>query len=140
MLRSIEPGTPIGRLTVVHRLSGPGKARYKVRCRCGTEKVMFACNLASGQVVSCGCARWDPHTKVPDPRRAVMRAVWRAMLAQRVGGVRVCTYWLKSFDSFLAVVGYQPSPSHILGRRDESGYYTAPNTVWVLRPGVEVAA
>lgn len=44
-----------------------GKHRWRVRCECGTEKVVFASNLFSGKTRSCGCAR---HEEGPETEKA----------------------------------------------------------------------
>jgi hypothetical protein len=51
-------GQVFGRLTVLHRGPSAGrKARWVVRCECGTEKVVSGSSLRAGGTVSCGCAR-----------------------------------------------------------------------------------
>lgn len=45
-----------GRLTVLSTTHGPdGKARFFVRCSCGTEKLARAALVKSGRIQSCGC-------------------------------------------------------------------------------------
>ena len=39
------------------RKEGYGRRRWRVRCQCGREKIVFASNLLSGRTRSCGCAR-----------------------------------------------------------------------------------
>ena len=47
-----------------------GKHRWRVRCECGTEKVVFASNLFSGKTRSCGCARHEEGRKRRKPKTA----------------------------------------------------------------------
>lgn len=53
----IEIGTQFEYLTVIERAEGyMGKGSYwRVRCRCGTEKVVAAQPLLNGATTSCGC-------------------------------------------------------------------------------------
>lgn len=51
-------GRRFGRLTVLQRGPSAGrKARWMVRCECGTAKLVSGSSLCSGGTVSCGCAR-----------------------------------------------------------------------------------
>lgn len=51
-------GRRFGRLVVLRKEEGSGKARYLVRCDCGREKVVLADNLKRGMTKSCGvCCR-----------------------------------------------------------------------------------
>lgn len=47
-------GRRFGRLVVLGKIKEPGKAKYKVRCDCGNEKVVLADNLKRGMTTSCG--------------------------------------------------------------------------------------
>lgn len=47
-------GVRFGALTVLTKVEGAGKARYKVRCDCGREKIVLADNLKRGMTKSCG--------------------------------------------------------------------------------------
>jgi len=45
-------------------------------------------------------------------------------------GITVCKQWRESFIAFLSDVGYRPSPSHSLDRRDSDGNYEPGNVRW----------
>lgn len=47
-------GRRFGRLVVLEKIKESGKAKYKVRCDCGREKVVLADNLRRGMTTSCG--------------------------------------------------------------------------------------
>ena len=47
-------GRRFGRLVVIEKVNEPGKAKYKVRCDCGREKIVLADNLKRGMTKSCG--------------------------------------------------------------------------------------
>ena len=47
-----------GKLTAVHPIVVPGKARrWQCRCDCGGEVIHFTGNLTHGRATSCGCTR-----------------------------------------------------------------------------------
>ena len=52
-------GKTFGFLKVIGREeSGPdGKSRWRCRCKCGTEKIVYGANLTRLQTVSCGCKK-----------------------------------------------------------------------------------
>lgn len=50
--RDLTLESPFDRLTVLAREPG---SRWRVRCECGTEKVVQGSDLTSGKVRSCGC-------------------------------------------------------------------------------------
>lgn len=56
-------GKVFGKLQVIERVANAGKkVRYRVRCECGRETVVYASNLRRGATRSCGCGakgyRW----------------------------------------------------------------------------------
>lgn len=54
-------GSKFGRLTAISRVgsSSRGGALWACVCDCGTQKVVEAARLTSGNLISCGCARRD---------------------------------------------------------------------------------
>lgn len=44
-------------LTIIERAPGTYNTRWRCRCDCGTETLVYQPNLKSGRVVSCGCKR-----------------------------------------------------------------------------------
>jgi hypothetical protein len=55
---SVKPGERYGKLVVVEQAGRKGDQRaWRCACDCGTEKVIVAGNLRSGDTVSCGCHR-----------------------------------------------------------------------------------
>jgi len=65
----IEPGTRYGSLTVISESepkvlkSGIEKRTMKCKCDCGTVKDISLNSLRQGKIISCGCARKQPHHK-----------------------------------------------------------------------------
>lgn len=56
---AITVGDRFGMLTVLERVENGARRtlRYRCRCDCGAEVVVFGCSLASGHTKSCGCLR-----------------------------------------------------------------------------------
>ena len=51
-------GKRYGRLTVLERVENGGtNIRYRRRCDCGNETIVFASSLRNGNTCSCGCLR-----------------------------------------------------------------------------------
>jgi hypothetical protein len=48
-------------------------------------------------------------------------------------GIKVCTRWSDSFESFLADMGPKPSPKHVLARLDVGKNFEPGNCQWVTR-------
>src|SRR3954454_12334770 len=64
-LRPLEPGQKFGRLTLVARVAARN-LRWECLCECGSRHLVYAGNLRSGRVSSCGCRRseiWSSRRK-----------------------------------------------------------------------------
>lgn len=141
-------GMRFGRLTVIafsHR-GERGKAWWRCRCDCGTERVISRMNLTRrlNPTQSCGCYRAD-HVRAAVWQHGGYRAPeylnWRSMLkrCERVKnhnykdyggrGIRVCERW-HDFNNFLADMGPRPSPRHTIDRIDRDGHYERGNCRW----------
>lgn len=64
----IKPGTKFGYWTVIERAEGfLGKgAYYKVKCKCGTEKILPGYQLRNGYSYSCGCYAREIQSQVKE--------------------------------------------------------------------------
>ena len=143
-------GLIVGRLLVV----GPHEGRkIKCVCSCGTEKFVNKGALTVGQVASCGCLKREAnsernkagalhgHSRSNNGKPSPTYVSYRAMIARCTNpktdsfhnyggrGVKVCSAWLDSFETFLADMGERPS-GLTLDRKDVNGDYEAGNCKW----------
>lgn len=50
-------GQKFGRLTVLEKIEGKGRAKYLVQCDCGTQKILVGNVFIHGKTKSCGCLK-----------------------------------------------------------------------------------
>lgn len=153
-------GRTFGRWTVLRRApdycppSKPkgGYPRWWCRCECGTEKIVKAGPLSSGQSQSCGCYNLEVRRRVcierntthgQAARGAKTRTyrIWSNLTIRcdnaksktyaRYGGrgIGICDRW-RSFENFLADMGECPSDKHTLDRIDGHQGYAPANCRW----------
>jgi hypothetical protein len=148
---SISPGQRFGRLTTIERATMTPYQRWRVRCDCGSEKVVHASNLAAQLTKSCGCLGRERtserltrhgHAQTRARRPSAEYTAWAGMIARctRPGhisykyyggsGISVTDRWRNSFEAFLSDVGPKPSPAHSIDRIDVGGDYRPDNVRW----------
>jgi len=54
---NLEKGTRFGKLTVIERVEEEGRERWRVKCDCGAEKIVYGYGLRNGWITDCGCER-----------------------------------------------------------------------------------
>lgn len=59
-------GQVFGRLTVLEKISPNGAAKYRCKCSCGNETVVYGANLLKGHTSSCGCIKSKPAVNFED--------------------------------------------------------------------------
>ncbi len=115
---------------------------WRVRCECGTEKVVRGQDLRSGKTRSCGCLQRDG-VRFHGMSRTTTYESWHSML-QRCGnpkafswrlygnrGITVCKRW-RLFKHFFADMGERPAGTS-LDRVDNDGNYEPGNCRWATR-------
>lgn len=148
-MSAINIGDQYERLTVVERLPPEMgvPTRYRCVCNCGTETIVRASKLKSGNTRSCGClarelvvARQTKHGHAKNGDTSRTYAAYRGMIhrcvktTRKVGknykdrGITVCERWM-SYENFLADMGECPE-GLTLERKEVNGNYEPSNCIW----------
>lgn len=155
VMRAVDlTGRVFGRLRVlcfvgsVKDSGGHARRMYRVRCECGTEKLIASGHLTSSKTVSCGCYTLERIREIRTRhggRGLPEYRTWSAMIdrCHREGndgfanyggrGIKVCEKWRKSFQAFYDHVGPKPTPDHSIDRIDVDGDYEPGNVRWATR-------
>lgn len=132
-------GQRFGKLTVIEEAGRNPlkKVLWKCKCDCGSETIVTAGSLVTGNTTSCGCI--TPNFKHGGAKNSSYNT-WRAMIRRcnnlqdkdypRYGGigVSVCNEWL-DYLTFAKDMG-EPVEAQTLDRINPYGNYEPSNCVW----------
>lgn len=144
-----EIGTRFGDWEVLEQLQREVNAQSgqrlellsRVRCVCGTEKVLANGYLRTGSSKGCGCRRGRAlamsgvtHGRSYDPLYKLWSSIkYRIAHQSTYSGICMHGPWRSNFTLFadyIESLGPKPSPQHTLDRRDPAGDYAPGNLRW----------
>lgn len=143
-------GVVQGSLTVIEDVgkNKHGARLWKCLCTCG-EEVVKSTNALNGGVAHCGLKCSGPTGGAARTKHGLYATkeyrLWQGIIQRctnpgaqhyaRYGGrgIRVAVRWQKSFEVFLADVGFAPTAAHTLDRINNDKGYTPSNVRWATR-------
>lgn len=142
-------GKKFGQLTVLEFYDvNHGMSRWRCRCDCGNETIVYGNHMLSGNTQSCGCVGREKRRKACTKHgqsHARIYQVWADMKDRCYNpnncayeyyggkGIRVCDDWLipNNFFEWAFANGYDDSLT--IDRLDANGWYEPNNCRWVTQ-------
>ncbi len=118
---------------------------WEFRCDCGNIVVTPAGDKVNGRSKSCGCLKNESAKKRFTKHGDVGSTEWRTWrhIKDRClnpndkgfnnyggRGIKICTAWIDSFETFLKDMGRKPTPKHSIDRIEIDGNYEPNNCRW----------
>jgi hypothetical protein len=135
-------GATFGKLLVIKKSTKIGNGNRSVtywvcKCECGVVKEISIGALRSKATISCGCAtRFKPKHNMCFTKEYKS---WTCMKRRAMGKEKrysqyvdkgIDPKWVASFETFFNDMGFAPSASHTIERKDNSKGYFKWNCVW----------
>jgi hypothetical protein len=142
-------GRRFGRLIAIKRVERVnGFNKFRCKCDCGNETIVWGPSLSNGCTKSCGCLHLE--TAAAQGRAMYQHGMcysaeyrtWHYMKMRCLNstysdfaayggrGITICSQWLNSFETFYNDVGPRPSSNHSIDRIDVNGNYEPGNVRW----------